>query len=106
MSELVSEWVSDKGKQWSDSGPIKTDPLGPVGGMIVDGKAQETCNLNSAILVSIVHVFFFLSNASITPSKVSWETYLAQHVIYQSWKFHLIQTTIQFYLIDPTCCVR
>ena len=23
VSELVSEWVSDKGKQWSDSGPIK-----------------------------------------------------------------------------------
>ena len=23
VSESVSEWVSDKGKQWSDSGPIK-----------------------------------------------------------------------------------
>ena len=23
VSESVSQWVSDKGKQWSDSGPIK-----------------------------------------------------------------------------------
>ena len=25
MSESVSEWVSDKHSQWSDSGPIKND---------------------------------------------------------------------------------
>ena len=55
--------------------------------MIVDGKAQDTCNLNSAILVSIVHVFFFLSSASITPSNVSWETYHAQDVIPIFWNF-------------------
>ena len=30
MSQSVREWVSDKGKQWSDSGPIKKKKLGPL----------------------------------------------------------------------------